>query len=150
MVAVHFAVAAQAQDVGVFDLPEIVFGLGIGEAEHHVLVGRAVDVRHAAGVAIDRDALGQSRGFGRFGSAPAELRRLDGRGVDCRRRTPRQSARATAAQAATRARRRPTRIRPHCERGNPMLQHSSPSRQPHEPLVRTVTIIADTRDCGKR
>ena len=60
--AVHFAIAAQRHDVRVFDLPEIVLGLRVGEAEDRAGVGGGVDMRHAIAVAIDDYRGGQLRG----------------------------------------------------------------------------------------
>jgi len=47
--AVNFGIAAQAEDVVVFDLPEKVFGLDIGHAESGGRLRGGVDVRHAVG-----------------------------------------------------------------------------------------------------
>ncbi len=60
--AVHLGIPPHGQDVVVFDLPEEVFGLGIGKAEQRGLVVLPVDVRRAEGVAIDRDFAGQPPG----------------------------------------------------------------------------------------
>ena len=76
--AVNFAIAAETEDVGVFDLPEIVFGLGIGIAEGHVRVGPAVNVGHAVGIAIDGDVAGQFGGGSGLVGIPGDRRTLDG------------------------------------------------------------------------
>src|SRR5262245_15032582 len=55
---VDFRRAAQGLNVGVFDLPEIVFSLGVNETEDNACVGRAVNVRHTPIVAIDGDRPG--------------------------------------------------------------------------------------------
>src|SRR5262245_3179447 len=53
--SVDLAVAAEAEDVTVLDLPEVVFGLGVGETEENTLVGWTIDVRHAKRIAVDLD-----------------------------------------------------------------------------------------------
>ena len=74
VMAVHFAVTAQTQDIGVLDLPKVILGLGIGKAEHHVLVGLAVDMRDSKGIAIDRHAAREPRRFGLLRGAQAAPR----------------------------------------------------------------------------
>src|SRR4030095_4695392 len=56
--AVNLGRAAQGLNVAVFDLPEVVFGLGVNESEDDARVGRAVNVRRAPVVAVDGDRAG--------------------------------------------------------------------------------------------
>src|SRR5262245_41514316 len=53
--AVSFRRSAQGLNVAVFDLPEVVFSLGVNETEDDARVGRAVNVRYAPIVAVDGD-----------------------------------------------------------------------------------------------
>ncbi len=78
LLAIQLAVTAEPHDVRIFDLPEVVLGLAVAEAEQDGLIGRAIDVRHSPAIAIDRHAAGQFAKVGagrrRRGLCPGRVR----------------------------------------------------------------------------
>ena len=69
----NFGIAAEAEDVAVFDLPEVIFGLGVGESKNRRGIAVAIDVRHAVRVAIDGHPGRQPLGSRQFGGRQCTL-----------------------------------------------------------------------------
>ncbi len=102
--AIDLGRPAQRTEIAVFDLPEIIFRLGIDEAKHTRGVGRPVDVWHAEGVAVNGDGFCQGRGprrgrarrriVGSCGRPPRRDEPNPGQGRQCERRKPRRRIRS--------------------------------------------------------
>jgi len=96
LVAVDLGGPAKGSKIAVFNLPEVIFGLRIDEAEYARGVGRSINVRHAEGIALNRDGFRQGRGpdhvpgsrliVGARGSRPCDDEAEPGQGDECERR----------------------------------------------------------------
>ena len=98
-------VAAERLDVGVLELPEVVFALRPRRAEGDRRVGLAVDVRHAPLVAVDDDLAGESRVRRPAAAGGDAVARRDAKAVQERDQEG-AAARSGASTAATVARSR--------------------------------------------